>query len=136
MTWSYGDPAAEDLWAVRLLLGDIFESDQLLQDEEINWLLTENTDIYGAAAEGARMISAQFARLADTKSIGDLSVSYAQRSARFVDLAKRLDERAERAGLIPTPYAAIRTADREADDDDTSLITRRFSRNQFGEPGD
>lgn len=45
MTWSYsGNPASSDLDELRFLLGDTNESEHIMQDEELEYLISE----YGA----------------------------------------------------------------------------------------
>lgn len=128
MSWSYsGDPAYNSRDKVRFLIQDTNSADQLLADEEVDWLLGQNSDAYMAAASAADTIAGKYARVADSKSIGDLSVSYSSRASRYESLAAQLRTRAGRTGAAPTPYAGgIRISDRDVDLANTDL-TRRFS---------
>ena len=50
MTWTYtGDPNVSDRDKIRFLIGDTDTNDQLVNDEEIEWALTEAGSIYQAA---------------------------------------------------------------------------------------
>ena len=43
MAWSYtGNPASNDIDRLRFLIGDTVESDPILQDEELQFLITEH----------------------------------------------------------------------------------------------
>lgn len=100
MTWTYsGNPSSSDRDEVRFLLGDTDTSDQLISDEELDYLLTVHPDDgagysnYEAAAAAARQIAARFTRQID-KSVGSLSISYGSRAQQFRDLADMLKEEA------------------------------------------
>lgn len=102
MSFSYsGDPSFSSHDAVRFLMQDT-ESPGLLQDEEIAWLLTEEGNTYSAAAEGCRALSRKFAVQPGSRSIGDVSVSYADLTSRYTALAKELDTRSARSST-PSP---------------------------------
>ncbi len=98
MSWNYsGDPSTSDKDAVRFLAGDTDDCDQLVQDEEILWELTQESNIYLAAADIAEVISTQFARLADTK-IGPVSESLSQKAEAYQKRADKLKDRAKGTG--------------------------------------
>lgn len=109
MTWSYNSSLASDKDKVRLLTGDTDTTDQLLQDEEINYLLTETGNVLLAAGRAARAIAAKFARQAD-KEVGDLRVSLSQKAEAYRkladDLEKRADDLEKRAGSVSIPSLA------------------------------
>lgn len=93
MSWSY-DPATlatSELYQVRFLVGDTNESDPLLQDEEINYLLSINQTVVATAIACCERISATFARLVDHR-LGPLSVSNSQKSAHYARLARQLTQ--------------------------------------------
>jgi len=102
MTWSYNSSLASDKDKVRLLTGDTDTTDQLLQDEEINYLLTETGNVLLAAGRAARAIAAKFARQAD-KEVGDLRVSLSQKAEAYRKLADDLEKR---AGSVSIPSLA------------------------------
>lgn len=127
MTYEYsGDPSTSSKDAVRFLLHDTTwtaTTEPLLQDEEIEWLLTQNTNVYLAAANGAETISAQFRKSAtQSKSVGGLSISYSNRSDEYASLAALLRQQAGSLdSSIPTPLSTAQSvsekAEREADED-------------------
>ena len=94
MTWSYDASVDEDKDRVRLMIGDTDSAEGLLQDEEIEYILTVHPSSgtgqpYLAAAHAADMIAAQFARRAD-RSIGKLSIQAKQQRDHYVELAQSL----------------------------------------------
>jgi len=79
MSWSYSrDPQDSSLDEVRFLVGDTDSDDQLISDEEIEYLIAKWTPVYGSnimvAAMAAESIAAKFARevayAADGVSVG------------------------------------------------------------------
>lgn len=67
MSWSYsGDPSSSDLDEVRFYLQDTDTNDQLLTDEEVQFVIDSLANVYGsnlyAAAQCAERIAAKFAR--------------------------------------------------------------------------
>lgn len=134
MTWTYsGDPASSNRDAVRFLVGDTDTTDQLVTDEEIAWLLSENSDdVYTAAADSARAIAASFARKATTKVVDDLRIEFMDRSARYYALAAQLTAEAQQRSQVAVPWGGgLSISERDSDDDDTDLPGPRFRRGQF-----
>lgn len=96
MTWTYGgNPSASAKDEVRFLVGDTDTTRQLVQDEEIDYVLGVHADEaatihnYQAAADIAEAIAAKYASKMD-RSIGPLSAQASQQYDHYVDLAKRL----------------------------------------------
>ncbi len=134
MTWTYnGDPSTSDRDAIRYLVGDTDTTDQQTTDEEIAWILTEEPNVYFAAARAARTISAKFARKAD-KTVGDLSIKYSQSRDHYDMLAKDLEVRgAVRAGSV---YAGgISKTDKETVEEDDDRVKPSFKRGIHDAPG-
>ncbi len=121
MTWTYsGDPSSTNRDAVRFLVGDTDNTDQLVTDEEIAYALAQEGNAYNAAARMARGLASKFARHPD-QSLGDLSISYSQRYKHFTELAKKLEtEGSSRRGV---PYAGgISKADKDTVSADSDRI--------------
>ena len=95
MTWTYdGDPTQDRTAEVRFLVGDTDQTDPLVQDEEIEFVLTQYVPVEGspawlAAAHVADGIAAKFARKAD-RSLGSLSISASQQRDHYRELAADL----------------------------------------------
>ena len=119
MAFTYsGNPASSDRDAVRFLISDTDAADVLLQDAELDWVISIAGSVYQAAHDAAYAIASQFARLADStsKSVGDVSLSesYSARSQRYFDLAEKFVELAERREP-PTPWADAQSLKSTAD---------------------
>ena len=91
MTWTFTstDVSGTSRDQIRTYIGDTDSSDQLLSDEQIALALTDGGGVKAGAAIAADFVSAKFARKAD-KSVGDLSISYAQMAKHYAELASRL----------------------------------------------
>jgi hypothetical protein len=104
VAWTYsGDPNTSAKDEVRFLVGDTDSTDQLVQDEEIGYVLSVHAAVVGsinyqAAAEVADAIAAKFARKRD-RSIGALSDQAEQQYQHYVELAARLRTLAATGGL-------------------------------------
>jgi len=101
MVWSYNSALTTDKDRVRFLVGDTNESDKLLQDEEIEYLLTETTNVLLVASRAAKAIAARFSRQAD-KAVGDLRISLSQKAQAYMVLAADLEKRALTSSACPT----------------------------------
>jgi len=132
MAYSYDPtlPTAKD--QVRFLISDKDVSNNgvnaHLADEEINWLLTENSgNVYDAAASGAEQIAAEYSSKED-KMVGPLRLMHGNMADRFYALAKALRARKfERRGFVPLLTAPVRAAPifqlgMHDNNDETSLI--------------
>lgn len=130
MTWTYsGDPSGSDKDKVRFLVSDTNSNAQLVQDEEINWALSEE-GIYGAASIVARSIAANYAKKADFTAGKDLSVSYARQSKAYSDLADKLVSKA--SNISPLPFAGgISVSDKENYEADTDRVSPKFRKDKF-----
>lgn len=134
MTWTYtpANAGSSGLSWVRMRVGDTTSGDQLMQDEEIQAILTDVGDKYVAASRSCRQISAWFARRVQ-KSAGKLSLSANQASERYAKLA---DELLMEAGLRCIPYAGgISLADKENLADDADRVLPQFYLGQTDVPG-
>lgn len=96
MTWSYsGNPATSHRDAVRFYVGDIDPALQLLQDEDLDFLLDKWLDLYGSdlmvAAGAAEIIANHFAREVSVSADG-VSVGSAELQEKYNLLATNLRE--------------------------------------------
>lgn len=116
MTWTYVDPNTSDRDKIRFLIGDTDSSDPLLSDEEIAFTLSEaGGSVYQAGHDSCYAIAAKFSRMATSKSVGDLSISYSDRAAAFAAQAERLLElgaRREPPSVWVSPDSLKRADDR------------------------
>lgn len=104
MAWTYsGNPATSARDEVRFLIQDTTTEAQLLQDAEIDYLLSKHSPI-NAAISACRTLARKFARQPGSRSIGDVSISYGDLSKRYSDLAAELAAEKSSMGLsVPSP---------------------------------
>lgn len=98
-----GSPSDSNLDEVRFLLGDTDESNELLSDDEVEYLLNEHGTPIKASYHGALTLAAQYAGKADV-AIGTARITYAGISDRFVALAKSF---ADRGGAIGVSSVSV-----------------------------
>jgi len=90
MSWSYNPGLEKPLDQVRFLVGDTKIAKQLVQDEEINWALKQEHNIYMAAASVADKLATE-SRGLRSRTTGSLSRTFGPEfwTARASDLRKR-----------------------------------------------
>lgn len=143
MTWTYNASAlgTSDRYKVRLLIGDTDSNRQQLQDEEIDWVLSEQSTVTYAAAACCDLLASKYAFLVNTEN-SELRVSAAARHKHYMDLAKRLRENpgnlpgGDGSGIvIGTPYAGgVFRSEKQDLDQNTSLVDSTFSIGQDDNP--
>jgi len=117
---------------VRFLCGDTDSTDPLLQDEEIDYLLTVYPNARDAAASACDAIASKFSRQAD-QSTGDISTSYSQRAKMYAERAATLRSAAGDRSAVA--YAGgISISDMSTDQNDTDVVQPAFTRNLDLEP--
>ena len=98
MSWSYsGNPDYSVKDRVRFLIGDTDDSEQLLTDQEIDYLIGENSSIYGACAEACETIVAQYSKRSDIGLGGGLDSNLSQKVEHYRELAKEFSSKATAA---------------------------------------
>jgi hypothetical protein len=141
MSWTYlselltnqdVDPSIRDLMRVRLELADTDTTEQLLQDEEITYLLNQESEFWGAVARGAEMIARIFARQADEIANPTVKLSFRERVRHYQEMAATLRKRASggRAPLFVSGSMATKQAQRQ-DTDRTGPYFRRGMHDRF-----
>ncbi len=125
------DPSANDISAVRFLIGDTAEP-FLLTDDQIQFALDQAAGkTYPAAAACARALAARFARDVDER-FEEIWQDSSQRSKAFEQLARRLDVDAKRQGGLGIPVAGgISRADMDSVNAQTDRVKPHFRRNMF-----
>ena len=103
---AYGeDPTGNNLDAIRLLVGDTDTSDELLSDIEINFYLTQTSNLMLAASMAADAIASGYARMIDSE-VDEIRALASQRYNQYRSLSQRLAERSKDealGGLASTP---------------------------------
>jgi hypothetical protein len=137
-TWTYsGDPSDSDRDAVRFLCGDTDENDQKISDEEIAWLLVQQSSVYFAAASAARGISAAYSEAVKSKTVGPVTISYAERAKEYSELAARLEAQAKSGAVLAfQPYVGgISKADKLSREQETDWVKPSFAVGMDDYPG-
>lgn len=128
MPWTYDftQLATSMLMQVRYLVGDTVLADPLVQDEEINFALSQRPSIYGAAAMVCRSLSANLSREADTVD-KDLRTTLSARATAFARRAQDYETRAiTRGGAMP--YAGgISISDKVLNEQDPDRVQPQFT---------
>lgn len=119
MTWSYTNTLATNRDRVRHLIRDTDQSRQLLQNEEIDWHLTNSTNVWIVAAECCEVLAAKYARMIDRSAAG-VSDSGSHNAEIWRALA---DQYRRRAASTLSVFAGGRSVSGKADlqnDDDAT----------------
>ena len=134
MTWSYSmDPGASDKDAVRYLTGDTCFDSQQTTDEEILWAISEEANIYLAAARVCRSIAGMYAQRAN-KSVGDLRIEYTSIRDQYDTLVKDLEVRGATRGAS-IYVGGISKTDKESVETDDDRVEPAFARDMHDAPG-
>lgn len=125
--WTYsGDPRVSDKDAVRFLIGDTVWKDQLINDPEILFALTQRTSTKGAAADCCRAIAARLSREVDSVD-AQLRTMWSSRARQFSARAFELDAQAKMGGGGAMPYAGgISISDRSRDIQNTDRVQPEY----------
>ncbi len=116
-----GNPAGSNNDAVRALLRDTSAS-PLLTDNEVAWLVAQNSNVYYAAAAGADMIAGGKSGAVVQKKVDGLSLTKGNTQGGVADLyrtlGKTLRQQAARRGV--KPYAGgISVTDKDTQETDS-----------------
>jgi len=135
MSFNYsGSPATSLRDQVRFLLQDTTTPGHHLEDEEIDWITSGESDPWFAAASLADTLSTRYGSYPTSKTIGETSVTYGDLTMKFQGLASRL--RNSRRQTAVAPYAGgISRADkltREQNTDREEFVAKKTT---VPEPG-
>ena len=132
MTWSYsGDPSTSNRDKVRFLVFDTDTNEQLLNNEEIDWVLSEQSNIYMASANCAEAIAAKFAKDITRSAVG-LSASVGNRAQFYLELAEKLRAQVSTSNKHSEIFAGgLTISGKIALDDDSDAVQPAFKIGQF-----
>lgn len=135
MSWSYSvtDLASSQKDQVRLLIADTDTTAQLLQDEEIVYNLSQENNVWGAAARSCEQIGRNFLRKADVRiGRGGTTLTYSVAAKQYADMAKDLRARAI---AMNVPWSGGRSiSDKENLAADPSLVQPLFTKGMGANP--
>lgn len=140
MAWSYDasnlntTTASGRLNTVRLIMGDTDTTDQLIQNEEISFSLSQsNNNVYYAASLVCRLVAAKFSRLVDTSLDNAISAKYSTRSKQYQQLALQIEAQAKKSSgkSIGVFAGGILKSDMLVNNEDTTRVKPTFGIHQF-----
>ena len=131
MSATYDNPSASSKDAVRFLIRDTDTTVALVTDEEIEWLLTQEANVYMAAYAAAQTAVTTAARKG-RKKIGNLEISDAGGEG-YQTVIARLLQRGQSHQTVEA--GGISADDKRALRDDSDWIDPAFSSKQFDTPG-
>jgi hypothetical protein len=135
MTWSYsGDPSASSKDAVRFLSGDTDSAWPLCTNEEILYVLGQQSNVTLAAAEVCDAIATKFSRQADTTN-GKTSISASQRAQAYSNRAVSLRQQASSDGAPAFFVGGLSRSGKVALDSDSDAVQPAFSIGMDDLPG-
>ena len=140
MSWSY-DPNTLNTTTdsgrvntVRLLVGDTDTTDQLVQNEEVLFALTQTgNNIYYAAVWVCRTISAKFARMVTTTLDGALSANYSDKAKQYNQLAVQIEAQGKKTSgkALGVSAGGISVSAMGVANSNPDRVKPAFSVNQF-----
>jgi hypothetical protein len=144
-TYAPQDIATDTLMQVRFLVGDNVEDKMIMDDAEIEWLISEYANVYMAAAAVCDSIAMKISTTETAsgksgpilrKRVGQTDISYASGSGRTAEEFKALGRMLRARGSnYQMPYAGgISIADKHAREDDTDRPRDGFKRGMFDDP--
>lgn len=130
MAWTYVPRAlaVSPKDQVRLLIGDTQANRQLLQDEEISFLLTTRSSVYGAAAECCQSIASGYASQVDQHA-GGSSLALSQAAKAYTVKAVQFNAK---AAMTVVPYAGgISISDKQLQELNDDRVSPQFNIGMF-----
>lgn len=134
MTWSYSasnlnvTPSNQTVLKdqLRFLIGDTNDGDQLMQDEEVIFTLSQSTSIYGSAAVCCRSIATKYARKADSTQ-GPIRLNYSQISRNYNMMAAQYDNLSNSRSAQPGYAGGISVSDKSQREEDPDRVDPQFN---------
>lgn len=119
---------------VRLLVGDNDATQQQMQNEEIEFSLSQNgSNVYFSAAFCARLLASKYARMVNTQLDGALEAEYSDRVKQYTILAIQLSELGKKMGgrNVGVSAGGISLSGMELANSDTDRPKPAFGVGQF-----
>lgn len=129
MAWSYDAALGTDVDRVRFLVQDNNSAKQLFQDEEIDWVLSNEDNIYTAAATLCDQLVTRAGGV-KSKKISEFTITYDLSVYRSLAMSLRA-----RGAYNQVPYAGgISELDKTKLQDDPDAVQPKFSRRLHDNP--
>jgi hypothetical protein len=126
MSFSYNPSLNRGVDQARFLVQDTVESTAEFQDEELLWLITNTGSVGQAAVAAARTAFARYAKQVN-KTVGDLSIQYAQKAANWKLMLDALEQNAWTLSPTSIYVGGLNPDDKTTDDQDENLVQPQFS---------
>lgn len=124
--WTYNpmELANSTLYQTRFLIGDILQGDQQITDAEINYAVTQYSNVTLAAASLCRHLANRLARSVDLVQ-GQLKTNYSQRSTQYFAMSKDLEQRGM-ASAVGMYAGGISVADVQSQQENSDRVQPEF----------
>ena len=104
MSFSYsGDPTSSELDAIRFALTDTDVNSAVLQDEEINYIISITNTYSTRLALSFRQAATFFGKRLVKKSLGPQSEDATSRHNYFIEMANKYEKQTSFSGTPPLP---------------------------------
>ncbi len=134
MSWTY-DPtqlSTNEVYAVRLEIGDVDPQNQQLADEEITYAIGQERNLWAASARCCEMIYRVVLRKADVRLGRNMQVIYTKMAQQYLDMARAL--RCKAMGTVVPYVGGMNVADKQTIADNDSLVAPAFTREMQQNP--
>ena len=125
----FDDNLGTSLNKVRLLIGDINSTDVQFSDDEINFFIDEESNIYGAASVACQALAMKFTPSVD-KKVGPLWLEQSQIAAGYKTMAKDFKTKSNQKGSARIYLGGETISNKNIDKADTDVVQPFFKRNQ------
>ena len=132
MTWTYDTALTTTKDQIRLETADTDTTAQLLQDEEIVYLMGLEQNFWGASARCCEVISRNFLRKADVRLGRSLMLAYSVMAKQYGDMATAFRKRANATNAPWTGGTSL--SDKTTLAQDTSLVQPLFTKHMEDNP--
>lgn len=134
MSWSYDPKLTDNKDKVRFLIDDADADDQLVQDEEITFMLGECGSIYRTASQLCETLQLRFSKQMSLTDGKGLTFDPQKQAEKYADLAVKYNARAAERGGTGLYFGGGLEAERETLALDNEATQPRFKIDQHRNP--
>lgn len=132
---SYNDSdLSTDLNKVRLIIQDTSSTDFKFSDEEITFFISEEANIYGAAASAKESLASKTAEKV-SKTVGKLKIELQQQFEHHIEQAKNFRTQSQTKGSSQIFAGGLSVTGKDAQRADTDRVDPKFTRDMDQFPG-
>lgn len=123
--WTYGgDPSKSDRDAVRFMVGDTLRERPLLDDKEVDWIITRAPNLNLRAALACEALWSKFLAISDY-TVGSVSKKFSDVAGKFKERAAEFRSEAYKNARVSFPAHLVST--KQALIDDPELAPPQFA---------